>query len=183
MNFWDCSRDELYQHVCETESDINQFLPTLRRYASMSEHVTEFGVRTANSTCALLAGQPKTLVCYDIAIQHQYLENLARVRGDTILIWHEANVLNIDIAPTDLLFIDTLHTYGQLKAELGKHAEKVRKFLIFHDTWGYRNKDEGDTPTDKKGLWPAIEEFLESNPQWKIVEDLQYGWGLTVLKT
>jgi hypothetical protein len=35
--------------------------------------------------------------------------------------------------------------------------------------------------TSKQGLWPAIEEFLEKNKQWYIVEKRSNNNGLTVL--
>jgi hypothetical protein len=33
-----------------------------------------------------------------------------------------------------------------------------------------------------KGLWPAVEEFLASNPQWMIQERFHNNNGLTILK-
>ena len=34
-----------FKTLCETPSDINQHLATLRHYAEECDHVTEFGVR------------------------------------------------------------------------------------------------------------------------------------------
>ena len=33
-----------------------------------------------------------------------------------------------------------------------------------------------------KGLWPAIEEFLNDNPEWKLIERYTNNNGLTILK-
>ena len=35
---------------------------------------------------------------------------------------------------------------------------------------------------DGKGLWPAVEEFLESNPHWTLHERFKNNNGLTILK-
>ena len=57
---------ELYDQKCSEKSDINENLPTLKRYAEECDHVTEMGVRTIVSTYALLMGKPKKMVSYDI---------------------------------------------------------------------------------------------------------------------
>jgi len=181
MDLWNADLEELYQELCRTPSDINESLPTLRKYAVRCGHVTEFGIGGANSTCALLAAQPDALVSYDLHVHLRYLENLHRVRGRTEFQWHQANVLQITIAPTDMLFIDTVHTYVQLKEELRLHAEKAGKYLAFHDTWIYGERDGGETGHPIKGLRPALEEFLGADPRWKVLEDHQTGSGLMVL--
>jgi len=105
----------------------------------------------------------------------------------------------------DLLFIDTFHVYGHLKRELKFHANNVNKYIIMHDTTGDGEMGEClrmeiwhpgnvrsiirkamvDTgyPIEDicKGLWPAVEEFLLENPDWKILEKLENNNGLTVL--
>jgi hypothetical protein len=88
------------------------------------------------------------------------------------------DTLKVDIEPTELLFIDTLHTYGQLKGELDRHAGKVKKWIILHDTetFGIKSEIEGES-----GLWPAVEEFLAAGG-WKIVERRTNNNGLTVLE-
>jgi hypothetical protein len=57
-----------------------------------------------------------------------------------------------NLEPTDLLFIDTYHTRQQLEAELAGAQNKLRQYLIFHDTATYaeHGEDGGD------GLWPVI---------------------------
>ena len=99
-----------------------------------------------------------------------------------------ANVLEIEIEETDLLFLDTWHSYKQLKAELALHASKVKKYIIFHDTTEYADKDEtsyeewGDEwKGEGIGIWKAIEEFLESNPEWEMIERFTNCNGLTII--
>jgi hypothetical protein len=175
------SLEEKYQHLCATPSDINDALPVLREFASRCKHVTEFGIRTAVSTTALLAAQPDRLISYDIELNMQFLRDLDRVKGRTNFSYRLGDTRHIQIEPTNMLFIDTCHQYQQLKTELERHAGMVSTYLAFHDTWGYRFTDEGDSPTFKKGLWPAIDEFLNGEA-WENVYEIRDRWGLTVLK-
>lgn len=171
-----------YAELCRTHSDINEHLPTLRKYASDCKHVTEMGVRWIVSTWALLSGKPRDMVSYDIRHPSVFGGNIDEVRDAAIrhtnYRFMERNVLDIEIEETDLLFIDTFHTGGQLRAELKKHARKVRKYIILHDTvtFGERGEDGGE------GLKTALNEFLAASPQWKIHEVFSNNNGLTVLK-
>jgi hypothetical protein len=94
------------------------------------------------------------------------------------LVFHQADVLRVDIEETDLLFIDTWHVYGQLKEELRRHGGKVRKYIVVHDTttFGQRGETEGHA-----GLWPAVEEFLAAGT-FAIKVRYQNNNGLTVLE-
>ena len=56
---------------------------------------------------------------------------------------------------------------------------KVRKYIAFHDTTTYEYNGEGD---GHRGLWYAIEEFLDENKDWVIAERFEHCNGLTVLK-
>jgi len=83
-----------------------------------------------------------------------------------------------------LAFIQTI------KAELELHSSKVKKYIILHDTvlfgtidelgsydaWGWENQYE------KKGLLPALDEFLENNKEWIKHEVFTNNNGLTILK-
>ena len=79
-----------------------------------------------------------------------------------------------------MLFIDTLHQYGQLKKELNLHGNKAKKYLAFHDTVSFGREDEKNPKG--KGLLLAINEFLEKNKELKIIEDLKNNNGLIVLE-
>lgn len=187
--------DQIYEHLVNHPSDINEHLSTLKKYAEECKHVTEMGVRWIVSTYAFLASRPKTMISIDI--QHpsnwnadlNQVEQCAKDINCDYKFW-QANNLEIEIDETDLLFIDTWHSYKQLKAELELHASKVKKYIILHDTvlfgtqdelnsydvWGWKNE------FDKKGLLPAINEFLESNKEWTTHEVFTNNNGLTILK-
>ena len=44
--------------------------------------------------------------------------------------------------PVDLLFIDTLHTFGQLTAELEAFARNTNLYIILHDMESFGKHDE-----------------------------------------
>ena len=171
---------EQYKRPGLHSDDIVEHLDTLTRYADECDHVTEMGFRVGTSFCALLAAEPKKLITYDIKIDDVYINNFKKLACDkTECVFHEKSTLDVEIEETDLLFIDTLHTYTQLKQELKLHGNKSRKYLIFHDTVTYGNYGEDhQTP----GLKLAIEEFLMDNPQWKMHAHYYNCNGLTVIK-
>lgn len=151
----------LFDEALTTPSDINEHLETLFdlvRDLGPSAHVTEMGTRTGVSTVALLTAQPRTLICYDLAHQREVMDRLLKVKGRTDLTFVQGSTLKVDIEETDILFIDTYHTYAQLKAELSRHAKKVRSTFVFHDTvaFGVIGED-GSRP----GLKAAVDEFIQ----------------------
>jgi hypothetical protein len=154
------SRSAIREHA-----DIREHLPTLYELALTCEHVTEMGTRKGWSTRAFLYAQPRVLVCYDLIRlpEVDMMAAAARAAGRPQFVFRQADVRQVEIEETDLLFIDTWHVYEQLKQELALHAGKVRRYLVFHDTVNYRER--GDRP-GHVGLWPAIEEFLWDNPYW-----------------
>lgn len=177
---------QIYKTQCDTASDINEHLPTLYKYAKQCQHVTEMGVRWIVSTWAFLAAQPKKVISYDIKNPSEWGADIKQVLQmardeDLNYIFVEADVLKIEIEETDLLFIDTLHNYAQLKEELRLHASKVRKYIIFHDTVSYGNVDESNDQPNSKGIVPAIMEFLQENPNWYLREQFLNNNGLLVI--
>ena len=173
---------QTYNHLCARPSDINEHLPTLKKYAEECEHITEMGVRWVVSTYALLMGKPKKLISYDInPINSEPIQEM--VKDDTDFQFRVGDTTKIEIEETDLLFIDTLHNYRQLKLELHLHANKVKKYIILHDTTTFEWIGESyEGKVDEIGLWPAIEEFLEHNTRWGILERYTNNNGLTILK-
>jgi hypothetical protein len=172
---------QIYERLCNTKSDINEHLPTLRKYGNECDHITEMGVRYIVSTYALLMGEPKTMISYDI-MNCDWVPVQKMVEDVTDYNFLIGDTLQIEIDETDLLFIDTLHNYKQLKKELEKHAGKVRKYIIFHDTTSFENIGESYTGQSEKGIWTAIEEFLSKNSHWKVKERFTNNNGLTIIE-
>ena len=171
-----------YNRLCEQVSDINEHLPTLMKYASECEHITEMGVRNIVSTFALLMGEPKRMISYDIQWAPG-IESIIKEANESGIDFdfRIADTTDLTIVETDLLFIDTLHNYNQLKRELELHSDKVRKYIIFHDTTSFEFIGESYSGGYEKGIWPAIEELIEEG-KWEIKERYTNNNGLTILK-
>ena len=176
--------EKKYKELCETESNINEHLPTLKRYTEECDSVVELGVCTIVSTWAFLAGNPKKLTSIDI--KHPSVDggNLPEVEEaakenniDFSFILGDSRV--VEIPTCDLLFIDTNHIYDVLKVELSKHGNKASKYIILHDTQTFG--EIGEDPRFK-GLNYAISEFLSENKNWKVKEVFTNNNGLTVLE-
>lgn len=187
--------DEIYLKYKNTPSDINEHLETLKNFASECETVTEMGVRDVVSTWALLSAKPKKIISYDIRY-HTNIENVKKMALDNDLnfSFFVQDVLTVNIDNTDMLFIDTLHTYNQLVSELKLHSKNVNKYIILHDTTTFGEKDEfiynhasdlvKNTKTEKQGLKKAIDDFLkfDDGTNWLIHREYINNNGLTILK-
>lgn len=146
---------------------------TYARYAKQVDSVVEFGVYTGLSTCAWLSGKPKFLRSYDITDEN--LSVLNELQHNATLVgcdfkFEIANSLMIDIESCDLLFIDTVHTKDHCLAELDRHGNKAKKYIILHD------------PSDWPGVFEATIVFLHHNRHWHIVEHCNHNSGLLVLE-
>lgn len=168
--------------------DTAEHLPFLRALAERPiprPVVVEMGVRGVVTTWAFLAARPAALVSVDLAWPPAAELDAARaaaVEAGVAFDFVLANTLDLEPIPCDVLFIDTLHTYAQLRAELDRHAGKVSRFIALHDTetYGYRGED-GTEP----GLRAAVQEFLEAFGEerpWRVVHDAPECNGLVVLE-
>ncbi len=197
------SLQEQYEKGCSQPSDINEHLPQLRELAKECQSVTELGVRGMISTWAILQGLSESpyiphsyrgvdLVCPPL--NTFYLANNLAEMHQISFQFIEGNDFDIDIENTDMLFIDTWHTYRHLTYELEKFSPKVNKFITMHDTSDpYGTEDEpfyvGVMPEypshinpHKKGLWMAVEDFLLGHPEWRLKARYLNNHGFTVLE-
>lgn len=186
-------------------SDICEHLTTLYEYASSCDSVFETGVRDCVSSWAFLCG----LINNDNNITKKlFLNDINKCDIDELLLisnnfnikveYQWKNNLLLELPQNyDITFIDTWHIYGQLKRELDKFSKITNKYIIMHDT----TIDEWDGETIRmewnaklqsretgipireinKGLWPAIEEFIQNNTDWYIKERFINNNGLTIL--
>jgi hypothetical protein len=195
--------EEKYIFNCKNPSDINEHLPTLKKYADECSHITECGVRFVVSSYAfalsLKGKENNKLVQADIK---KYAQNFTFekecVNENVNMVFYEQSDLECPLEKTELLFIDTWHIYGHLKRELARWNTYVIKYIILHDTttdaihgetirvgWDPKKQSlETGIPAEEitKGLWPAIEEFLVEHPEWKIKERFINNNGLTILE-
>ena len=194
-----------FSQLSNTPSDINEHLPTLSKYASECQTIFETGVRESVSswafTLGLLNNNSSNKILFMNDINSCDITELLSVTKDLpIKIDYQwINNLQLEVSGIfDLTFIDTWHIYGQLKRELAKFAPITNKYIIMHDTtideWygetnrlGWNANEQSINsgfPVEEinKGLWPAINEFLTSNPNWVLHERFTNNNGLTILR-
>ena len=191
--------------LCHRPSDINEHLPVLFTYARECESVIELGVRGCVSSWAFLCGllhnnkNIKKLLLNDLTeCNVNELVSVARsLSVEVNYVWIDDLKLEVD-GMCDLTFIDTWHIYGQLKRELDKFSKITKKYIIMHDTeidgiqgetirnnWDAvkQSQETGFTLEEiNSGLQKAIDEFLESNKDWRIRAIFKNNNGLTILE-
>ena len=173
-----------YRIAKDTVSDINEHLEILKALADEVNHVTEMGVRTGGSTRAFLISDV-VLRSYDLFIDERVMDlvKIAKQLGKDVE-YQQQDVLDFQIEKTDLLFLDTWHSYDQLIEELRLHAHNVKKYIVFHDTQSYGTKSEEFMgKSGSNGLLPAIIHYMiESGDQWKFKLHRTNNNGLTVIE-
>ena len=183
-------------------SDIHEHLPVLYDYAKRCRSVVECGVLEVTSSYAFasaLMGTPDNSLTMIDPLHTDKLKpffHMCQLENVNASFLHTSDLACAPIE-TDLLFIDTWHVYAQLKRELAHWHSSVKKYILIHDTtvdeWygesvrgnadSQRQSRETGFPVEeiRKGLWPAIVEFLRVHPEWKLTERLMNNNGLTVL--
>ncbi len=105
--------DAFYQVACQQASATGPHLPRLRALAEGCDLAIEFGVKKARSSAALLMGASRVISCDLIETREARL--LAQIAGPRWDYRIESSI-TADLPPCDLLFVDSLHTYAQVKA-------------------------------------------------------------------
>jgi hypothetical protein len=123
----------------------------------------------------LYLGSAKMLWSYDIIHPKEHginTDEVYEIAEENNIKWELKieDSLKTDLPICDLIFFDTDHNYNQLSQEVKLHASKSRKYLVFHDTMKFANE-----------LVPAINEFLEENEEWTILNCENSCNGLTSL--
>jgi len=98
------------------------------------ETITEFGPFQGCSTAAWISLRPKKFVTVDrgVSLDIPVFQQAAEEVGVSFK-FVIGNDIEIDIEPCELLFIDTMHTEDHTFNELQRHADKISKYLVFHD--------------------------------------------------
>jgi len=120
--------------------------------------ITEFGPYQGCSTAAWLMLKPKTFVTIDSGVAldvELYKKAATEIKVDFKFII--SNDLEIEISPCELLFIDTMHTEEHTYQELRLHANKVSKYLVFHDV-----------TQPRFGTLAGINRWWKNHPEWKL---------------
>jgi hypothetical protein len=202
--------ESLFVNLKKESGDINEHLETLKNIASECNTVIEFGVRCMVSIFSFATSGCKNLLAYDInhpagfdKYKFDQLEMYCKKYRINFQFFQKDVLLLETIPECDLLFLDTIGTYFQCKCELTLFSKKVKKYIIIHDTDLYAEKDELSVSKEEwigkynsneiiksiikldnnsSGLNKAIDEFLQSNKNWKLYRKYKNNNGLTILK-
>jgi len=198
-----------YTKAYKVNSDINEHIPTLYEYALLCDSIVECRSRSINTSWGFLMGlvgdiedgprRDKLLTCCDRK-RGNIINEVEKLSRDAGVLFHfvEGNDTEIPLPEADLYFIDTWHVYAHMKVELNLFRNKAKKFIIMHDTvvdgvlgesirigWDTKRQSEesGYAEEDiRRGIQPAIQEFLDDNPEWVLDKFFPNNNGLTVLK-
>jgi hypothetical protein len=170
--------EQEYQDACVRPSDMHEHLPWISELTSECKHATELGIGYAQSTRGFLRHDIE-MHSYDIHIypETQAYFDTAKAGGRNVTL-HVEDTRTATIAPTDIMLVDSYHSYEQVKIELERHASSVSKYILFHDTELFGNTGQGG----EAGVWPAVQEFLDSHPEWQLVERRTNCNGMTLIK-
>lgn len=153
----------------------------------------EFGVKRGASSSALLLGA-RRVMSFDVVAtaEAKALKTAAGDRWD----YRIEDSRTAAVPDCDLLFIDSLHTFAQMRAELFAHGNKALRYIVCHDVGTFGEVDAvGETgaqawkyvqgqsvPLNVCGIRPAIDEFQIENPHWRVAARYVDSHGLLVLK-
>lgn len=187
------SLESIYAAHCAAGTAMSPHLPRLRALAEGLSTAVEFGVKRGGSSSALLLGAQR-VVSFDIAATQEAraLKELVGDRWD----YRIQDSRTADVPEAELLFIDSLHTYAQIKAELDAHAHKVTRFLVAHDVTTFGEVGAvGETgaqawpyvrgqscPEQFLGIRPALDQMMANDQSWRIAARYTDSHGLLVLE-
>ncbi len=185
--------EQMYQEHVATQTAMTVHLPRLRALAEGLPLAVEFGVKRGASSSALLLGAAH-VISYDVVETREALR-LKQAAGDRWS-YRLQSTLTAVVPACDLLFVDSLHTYDQVDRELTRHADYVRRYLVFHDVltfgsvgakgetgaqlWTYRAGES--VPQVALGIRPAIDALMIRDRSWQIVASYTDSHGLLVLE-
>lgn len=180
--------DELFARTAATARDLSEHAETIRDYAARVGSIVGF-IKRGDWEPMLAHGFPMVTLLYQTersvlteatskAIKAQSCKGNRRISSFEV-ITGEADVLEAPAVPCELLVIDRDNDAEFLANVLQRHASEARRYIMIRGTQAFGEKSELDPA--RPGLWSAMREFLETNPQWFIFEHRPNQYGLTVL--
>ena len=194
--------ESMYYTVCSTPSDIHEHVPVLYNLANECNSVLEIGVQRLTPTWGFIRGLAPGGKYIGIGTEYPNIDvytkaNVLALSKNLGFFYINKNEFLIDpseIGLVDMIFIDSIHTYCHVTYQLHKFSSLAAKYLVFHDTsdpWGNENDRDyhgnySEYPPEysrtKKGVWPAIDDFLRNSQDWKLKERKFNNHGLVILE-
>lgn len=180
--------DALFAEVASRPRDLNQHAEYIRGLAGSVQSVRAFVKRVEWETI-LAAGFPNKLDVYQTekgtltqqthdAAKAQSVKDSRKLASYNT---HNGLVDPLEIEPeeTELLVIDQIMRGDYLSAVLNKHGHYSSKYILIRGTAAFGDKAE--FAPDSPGLFSAIKEWIETNPDWFVAEHKTNQYGMTLL--
>jgi len=165
-----------FEEIKRNGSDINEHVETIFNFTKGCNVAVSLGIGKGDAAFSLLLGCQHH-ISIDPDPSRDTLNFLNEYFGSKSSSIFQSTNEPIELENFDVLFVDSVHTADCVEKELKTHANKVNKFIIFHDThiFGDVGEDGGE------GIKKPIYEFLSQNQEWKIVYNENHNNGLMVL--
>ena len=172
--------EQLYTMLKAVPRDLDKHMDAMRHISQIREveFIADLSGRK-ESLIAFAAGmRGRKILSFNTEGDSVELQHLLSITQGVELVSRWPTVEEYNAFPeTDCVFLDTRHTYDELRMQLDKCGLKSRRFIIMHDTDVY-----GKTGEDgMRGLHDAIREFMELHPEWKVVGHTNTQYGYSVL--
>ncbi len=152
----------------------------LANYGRECEVIKELGVAQGGTLAALIQARPGKLIGIDrcpelFAPYEKLFLDYAKTHGIDFEFKGISSTSPEAISPCDLLHIDSNHTPARLMKELRFHAPLVDKYIIFHDTAKFTEKNPA--------LLVTIATYItEIEQRWEIIDHYIHNVGYMVIQ-
>jgi len=171
--------------LCRLQADersyIHEHLGTFQLIVDLAQPnlIVEIGTGRGDSTLAFAEGLAMTgrghIITMDIDECREAKRVIKEAYVNDFVTFLTIDSLKVNIeSDIDILFVDGLHNYNQVKAEIKKYSPFIGTggMIIFHDSYNPAHK----------GVMKAIQEFVKNKyDKWNMI-DYYHCNGLTILR-
>ena len=169
----------------QSQAQENPQLFTLLRLAVGCEHVSALTMNSYESASTFLTAQTNNIRIYNLSEVDAEIKNTLESYAKEIGVKIKIEPNKGEIETTDLLYVNTPAEGNYRAMELGKYAEKVRKYIVLPNTVQNAHKPSDAIKLSDEikpiGLVFGINHFLQSHDNWFILEHDDFGAGVTIL--
>jgi len=165
--------EEINSFQCEAHGhDYNEMHRPIKEHLKEGDSYKEFGVMQGGTASCAMLQNPASVELVDINFTrfdpYSYILKEYARENNIVLKKHKCSSDSLQCASlVDFLLIDSRHDAGHMKRELAAHGMNVRKHIVCHDTYKLPE------------LQNVLVEWVQSNPEWKVIEYYQSNVGFT----
>lgn len=172
------SLEDYYDKVITMKDSVTnvEYHSVIKNLMEECDSFTEFGMCQGPSIAAAMLTNPKKVRGYDVTFKwfgpaKSFFESYAKEHNIDFVAFETDTAKCKTIDETDMLHIDSKHTYKHATAELKRHAPQVRKYILLHDT------------TQRPEVYKAVQDYIKNvDNSWKIIKRSEVGVGYTIMK-